>query len=74
MDFLAGRKTAGRLAGDVRVNGHPQDFKTFARVSGYCEQFDIHSPQVGTLHLCCTQPSLAVSYEPSTGVDLGYAG
>lgn len=38
MDCLAGRKTAGRTTGDVRVNGHPQLFSTFARVSGYCEQ------------------------------------
>ncbi len=38
MDCLAGRKTAGRITGDVRVNGHPQVFSTFARISGYCEQ------------------------------------
>ena len=38
MDCLAGRKTAGRTTGDVRFNGHPQVFSTFARVSGYCEQ------------------------------------
>ncbi len=38
MDCLARRKTAGRTTGDVRVNGHPQLFSTFARVSGYCEQ------------------------------------
>lgn len=38
MDCLAGRKTAGRTTGDVRVNGHLQLFSTFARVSGYCEQ------------------------------------
>ncbi|KAK9806328.1 hypothetical protein WJX72_010375 [[Myrmecia] bisecta] len=44
MDVLAGRKTSGRTMGDVRINGHPQDFRTFARVSGYVEQFDIHSP------------------------------
>lgn len=34
----------GRITGDVRVNGHPQSFATFARVSGYVEQTDIHSP------------------------------
>lgn len=38
MDCLAGRKTAGRITGDVRVNGHPQVHSTFARISGYCEQ------------------------------------
>lgn len=29
----------------MRVNGHPQDHRTFARISGYVEQFDVHSPQ-----------------------------
>ncbi len=36
---------AGRTTGDIRVNGFPQDLRTFKRVSGYCEQFDLHSPQ-----------------------------
>ncbi|GJP69950.1 hypothetical protein CLOP_g944 [Closterium sp. NIES-67] len=49
MDVLAGRKTGGYIEGDVRVAGHPKVHKTFARVSGYCEQSDIHSPQV-TVH------------------------
>jgi len=29
----------------VRINGYPQEQKTWARVSGYVEQSDIHSPQ-----------------------------
>jgi ABC-type multidrug transport system ATPase subunit len=29
----------------VRISGHPKVHETFARVSGYVEQFDIHSPQ-----------------------------
>jgi len=49
MDCLVGRKTAGHITGDVRVNGHPQVHSTFARISGYCEQNDIHSPQA-TVH------------------------
>lgn len=36
----------GRWDGDVRVDGHPQQKDTFARISGYAQQFDIHSPQV----------------------------
>lgn len=44
MDVLAGRKTAGRVTGDVRVNGHPKEQRTFTRISGYVEQADIHSP------------------------------
>eukprot|EP00891_Asterochloris_glomerata_P005114 jgi/Astpho2/5114/Aster-06326 len=64
MDVLAGRKTsespmqsvtgngverAGQITGDVRVSGHPKVQATFARVMGYCEQTDIHSPFI-TVH------------------------
>ncbi|KAK1266094.1 ABC transporter G family member 36 [Acorus gramineus] len=46
MDVLAGRKTGGYIEGDVRISGFPKNQATFARISGYCEQTDIHSPQV----------------------------
>ena len=46
MDVLAGRKTGGYIEGDVRVGGYPKVDKTFARIAGYCEQEDIHTPQV----------------------------
>ncbi|CAM6100115.1 unnamed protein product [Calypogeia fissa] len=46
MDVLAGRKTGGYIEGDIRVSGFPKSQDTFARVSGYVEQTDIHSPQV----------------------------
>lgn len=46
MDVLAGRKTGGYVEGDIRISGFPKRQDTFARISGYCEQFDIHSPQV----------------------------
>ncbi|CAI7855803.1 unnamed protein product [Closterium sp. NIES-53] len=49
MDVLAGRKTGGYIEGDVRVSGFPKVHETFARVAGYCEQSDIHTPQV-TVH------------------------
>ncbi|CAH9075903.1 unnamed protein product [Cuscuta europaea] len=49
MDVLAGRKTGGYIEGDIRISGFPKKQETFARVSGYCEQNDIHSPQV-TVH------------------------
>ena len=32
----------GIIEGDVRINGHPKEQETFSRVSGYCEQFDVH--------------------------------
>jgi len=46
MDVLAGRKTGGYIEGDIRIAGFPKNQKTFARISGYCEQSDIHSPQL----------------------------
>ncbi|DBB03271.1 TPA: hypothetical protein ACH3X3_010666 [Trebouxia sp. C0006] len=45
MDVIAGRKTQGEITGDILVNGHPKDQKTWSRVVGYVEQTDIHSPQ-----------------------------
>ncbi|XP_027083196.2 ABC transporter G family member 32 isoform X1 [Coffea arabica] len=44
MDVLAGRKTGGYIEGSIYISGHPKKQETFARVSGYCEQNDIHSP------------------------------
>ncbi len=32
--------------GDICVSGYPKSQKTFARICGYCEHNDIHSPQV----------------------------
>lgn len=46
MDVLAGRKTGGYIEGEIRISGHPKEQRTFARISGYVEQNDIHSPQV----------------------------
>ncbi|KAG8051402.1 hypothetical protein GUJ93_ZPchr0001g29855 [Zizania palustris] len=46
MDVLAGRKTGGYIEGNISISGYPKKQETFARVSGYCEQNDIHSPQV----------------------------
>lgn len=46
MDVLAGRKTGGEIEGDIRISGYPKVQPTFARISGYVEQNDIHSPQV----------------------------
>lgn len=49
MDVLAGRKTGGYIEGEIQISGFPKVQETFARISGYCEQNDIHSPQV-TVH------------------------
>ncbi|KAI5057342.1 hypothetical protein GOP47_0027357 [Adiantum capillus-veneris] len=49
MDVLAGRKTGGYIKGDIWISGYPKKQETFARISGYCEQNDIHSPNVTVL-------------------------
>ena len=46
MDVLAGRKTGGYIEGSITVSGYPKKQETFARIAGYCEQNDIHSPHV----------------------------
>lgn len=49
MDVLAGRKTGGYIEGEIRISGFPKNQATFSRIAGYCEQNDIHSPQM-TVH------------------------
>ncbi|WJX79105.1 transcription factor [Trifolium repens] len=46
MDVLAGRKTGGYITGNITISGYPKKQETFARISGYCEQNDIHSPHI----------------------------
>ena len=46
MDVLAGRKTGGYIEGSISISGYPKNQATFSRISGYCEQNDIHSPHV----------------------------
>lgn len=41
-----GRKTGGYIEGDIHISGFPKVQETFARVSDYCEQNDIHFPQI----------------------------
>eukprot|EP00250_Pteridium_aquilinum_P022352 c25359_g2_i1 orf=76-4449(+) len=49
MDVLAGRKTGGYIEGHISVSGYPKKQDTFNQISGYCEQNDIHSPNI-TVH------------------------
>ena len=46
MDVLAGRKTGGYITGSITISGYLKKQETFTRISGYCEQNDIHSPLV----------------------------
>lgn len=34
LDVLAGRKTTGRILGDVLINGYSKEQETFARIAG----------------------------------------
>ncbi|KAK7388759.1 hypothetical protein VNO78_23586 [Psophocarpus tetragonolobus] len=44
MDVLAGRKTGGVIEGGIYISGYLKRQDSFARISGYCEQTDVHSP------------------------------
>ena len=44
-------RAGGYIDGDIRISGHPKDQRTFARISGYVEQTDVHAPQVPHLHV-----------------------
>lgn len=46
IDVLAGRKTGGYIEGTIKISRYPKKQETFARIAGYCEQTDIHSPHV----------------------------
>ncbi|RVW77079.1 Pleiotropic drug resistance protein 1 [Vitis vinifera] len=37
------------MGGNISISGYPKKQETFARICGYCEQNDIHSPHV-TIH------------------------
>ncbi|KAL2922698.1 ABC transporter G family member 32, partial [Bienertia sinuspersici] len=44
MDVLSGRKTGGSITGSIYIDDYPKKQEIFARISGYCEQDDNHSP------------------------------
>lgn len=66
MDVLAGRKTGGYIEGDINISGYPKNQATFARISGYCEQNDIHSPYVTVYESLLYSAWLRLSSEVDT--------
>jgi ABC-type multidrug transport system ATPase subunit len=52
MDVLAMRKSSGEITGQICVNGHPQEEKSFRRCMGYVEQFDSQSPELTIRETC----------------------
>ncbi|EGZ10702.1 hypothetical protein PHYSODRAFT_337477 [Phytophthora sojae] len=43
MDVIAGRKTGGKIAGKILLNGYEASDLAIRRCTGYCEQMDVHS-------------------------------
>ncbi|PWA38773.1 ARID DNA-binding domain-containing protein [Artemisia annua] len=68
MDVLAGRKTGGYTEGNIFISGYPKNQSTFARVSGYCEQNDIHSPNVTVYESLLYSAWLRLSSEVNTKI------
>ncbi|GAB4833444.1 ABC transporter G member 34 [Ancistrocladus abbreviatus] len=66
MDVLAGRKTGGYIEGSINISGYPKNQATFARISGYCEQTDIHSPNVTVYESVLFSAWLRLSSEVDT--------
>ncbi|GMN44110.1 hypothetical protein TIFTF001_013318 [Ficus carica] len=46
LDVLSGRKTSGYTEGEIKIGRYRKSQETYARVSSYCEQNDIHSPLI----------------------------
>jgi ABC-type multidrug transport system ATPase subunit len=40
------RKNTGEITGEVRLNGHRQEEKSFRRCAGYVEQFDVQAAEL----------------------------
>ncbi|EFJ25271.1 ATP-binding cassette transporter [Selaginella moellendorffii] len=70
MDVLAGRKTGGHIEGEISISGFPKKQETFTRVSGYCEQNDIHSPNVTVYESLVFSAWLRLSEDVSKGTRL----
>ncbi|GAB2293590.1 hypothetical protein Dimus_027802 [Dionaea muscipula] len=57
----------GYIEGRIKISGYPKKQETFTRISGYCEQNDIHSPNVSVyeslLYSAWLRSSPEVDYE-----------
>eukprot|EP00253_Pinus_taeda_P013250 PITA_13250 len=63
MDVLDGRKTRGYIEGNISIYGFLKKQETFSRISGYCEQNDIHSPNVTAFELLVYSTWLRLPYD-----------
>jgi hypothetical protein len=74
MDVLAGRKTSGRVEGGMWVGGPPKEQHSFARICGYVEQTDIHTPRVsgtGGMPPVVCQPASQPASHLSAAISVG---
>ena len=67
IDVLAQRKTTGVTGGDIRLNGSPVNATVLARVTGYCEQDDVHYPTATVREALHFSAALRLSNAPGTG-------
>ncbi|KAK9715289.1 hypothetical protein RND81_06G154800 [Saponaria officinalis] len=72
MDVLAGRKTGGIIEGSIKISGYPKKQETFARISGYCEQNDIHSPCLTVLESLLFSAWLRLSSDVDLGTQMAF--
>ncbi|KAI8969248.1 ABC-2 type transporter-domain-containing protein [Mycotypha africana] len=57
LDVLARRKTIGKVEGEIFLNGEAL-MNDFERITGYCEQMDIHQPAVTVREALCFSAQL----------------
>ncbi|KAJ2784514.1 ATP-binding cassette transporter snq2 [Coemansia javaensis] len=73
LDALSQRKTIGRLEGEILMNGAPQP-RSFRRVTGYCEQLDVHNPfatvrEALRFSACLRRPAAVLDSEKNAYVE-----
>jgi ABC-type multidrug transport system ATPase subunit len=66
MDVLAMRKSTGEITGEICLNGHPQEEKSFRRCMGYVEQFDTQTPELTIRETCDFSAKLRLDENDAT--------
>ncbi|CAK4715208.1 unnamed protein product, partial [Aphanomyces euteiches] len=73
MDVIAGRKTGGKIVGDILLNGYPATDLAIRRCTGYCEQMDIHCESATFREALTFSAMLRQSNEIPTATKLAHA-
>ncbi|KAF0698135.1 Aste57867_11231 [Aphanomyces stellatus] len=72
MDVIAGRKTGGKIVGDILLNGYPASDLAIRRCTGYCEQMDIHCESATFREALTFSSMLRQSSEIPTAVKMAH--